>query len=167
MSRRTILWILALGLGAGVLAASPKDGRYTLDKARSASVDKAIEEVVAKMNFVIRPIARSRLTKTNTPSTKLSIAVADQIEIGLDPKPVTAPSDGKAVAWTRPDGETFQVSVRQEGARLVETFTGKDGSRRNTFSLLDGGKCLAMDVQVESPKLPEPVRYRLVYARDP
>jgi hypothetical protein len=165
MSGVLVFGFLALGIGSAPWAASPLDGSYTLDKSRSASVDQAIEQVVSKMNFVTRPIARSRLTKTNTPSAKVSIAVTDLAEIDLGAKPVRAPSDGKVVAWTRPDGETFQVSIRQDGERLVETFVGKDGSRRNTFCLLDGGKALAMDVQVESPKLPEPMRYRLVFAR--
>jgi hypothetical protein len=160
-----VLGVLALGLGGASWAVSPLDGRYALDKARSASVDKAIDETVAKMNFVTRSVARSRLAKTNTPPAKVNIVVADRVEIDLGAKPVSMSPDGKAVAWTRPDGETFQVSVRQEGERLIEQFQGADGSRRNTFSLLDGGKALAMDVQVESPKLPQPLRYRLVYSR--
>lgn len=164
MSLARVFGMFALGLGSGAWAASPLDGPWTLDKARSANVDQAIEAVVAKMNFMIRPVARSRLSKTNAPIPVLAIATADRTEIDLGTESVRAPSDGKAVTWTRPDGETFQVSIHQEGERLVEFFQGKDGTRRNTFGLLDA-KTLAMDVQVESPKLPEPVRYRLVYER--
>jgi hypothetical protein len=166
MNFATVWGIFALGLGSGAWAASPLDGHWTLDKARSASVDQAIEAVVSQMNFLTRPIARSRLAKTNAPIPTLSIDVADRAEIELGTESVHAPSNGEAVTWTRPDGEAFRVSIHREGERLVEIFQGKDGTRRNTFNLLDA-KTLALEVLVESPRLPEPVRYRLVYARTP
>jgi len=167
MVRARSLGILILGLGAAVWAASPLDGNYTLDKSRSADVDKAVEATVEQLNFMIRPVARSRLAKPNTPSPRVCIAVGDRAQIELGARIVSAPLDGQAVSWSRLDGEVLQVSIRQSGERLVETFQGADGSRRNTFTLLDGGKALAMDVQLESPKLPEPLRYRLVYSRTP
>ena len=167
MTRASMIGALILLLGATAWSASPFDGKYALDKARSANVGKAIEEATGSMNFMSRPIARSRLAKTNTLPTNASISVADRVEIDLGAKPVSVLPDGKAVPWTRPDGEVFQVSARLEGDDLVETFQGKDGSRRNTFHLQDDGKTLTLDVQVESPRLPQPVRYRLVYKRAP
>ena len=167
MARASKMGALVLCLGAAATAGSVFDGRYALDKSRSANVEKAIGEATESMNFVTRPIARSRLGKTNQTSAGVSIAVTDRIEVDFGTKPISAPLDGAAVPWTRPDGETFQVRAGIDPDKLVETFQGKDGSRRNTFSLLDGGKSLAMDVQVDSPRLPKPVRYRLVYARVP
>ena len=165
MTRASMIGALFLGMASLSGAASSFDGRYVLDKVRSADVGKAIEEATASMNFASRHIARSRLAKTNISPADVSLSVTDRVEIGMGAKPVSVLPDGKAVSWTRPDGEVFQVSVRLEGDRLVETFQGKDGSRRNTFALLDGGQAVAMDVLVESTRLPQPVSYRLVFRR--
>ena len=40
-------------------------GAFTNEKQSKDGIDAAIETAVAKMNFVTRPIARSRLKKTN------------------------------------------------------------------------------------------------------
>lgn len=167
MVRASMMGALVLWMASVTGAASPFDGRYVFDKARSDNVAKAIDAATESMNFMSRPIARSRLAKTNASPAAVSISVGDRLEIDLGGKPVTAAPDGKPISWTRPDGEVFQVSLRQDGDRIVETFLGKDGSRRNTFVLLDEGRALGMDVQVESSRLPQPVRYRLVFKRDP
>lgn len=138
-----------------------------LDKVHSTDVDKAVDKSVEKMNFVIRPIARARLAKSSRPPSIIAITVSDSIKISLETISVIAPADGRFVPWNRPNGEIAQISMRLDGERLMTTFKGTEGTRRNTFTLLDSGRTLAMDVLVESSRLPEPLRYRLRYTRVP
>jgi len=56
----------------------------------------AIEEVVADMNFIARPIARRRLRASNLPSAELHLVLtADEITIA---RPVGPPSPRPATA---------------------------------------------------------------------
>ena len=104
-------------------------------------VRKAIEAGIAKMNFVARPIARSRLRKTNPLYERIVIAHdGAQISVRYDQgKPVVMPADGAAVKWTRDDGEVFDVSAKSGDAQLEQTFKAEDGQRVNEFSLAPDG----------------------------
>ena len=108
----------------------------------SDGIQAAIETAVAKMNFIKRPIARSRLKKTNEPHKKIVITQrADVISVAFDDrKPVQMPADGRPIKWTRDDGEVFDVSVAVTNEGLVQTFTAEDGQRVNTFSANDAGQ---------------------------
>ena len=77
---------------------------------------------------------------------------------------ISAP-DGKIVSWKREDGEVFQLSHEFKGDRLVEIFRGEDGNKQESFGVSADGSTLSVDVKVTSPKLPEPLVYRLVYRK--
>jgi hypothetical protein len=141
-------------------------GRWTLDRQRSEDIGKAIEETIRTMNFVTRPVARGRLRKTNPAYTSISLAfTAAQARITAGPgAPIILPASGAPVRWKREDGETFTVSGKLQNGTYVETFEAKDGRRTNAFSPTSDGT-LTMHVTVTSPRLPTPLRYKLVYKR--
>lgn len=150
------------------LAEKPEiDGHYVYMPERSASVSDAVEKTVQEVNFVIRPIARSRLNKTNRPYQNITLATApDTFSITTDKRaPIVMPADGKPVKWKREDGETMDVSMQWQGAALQETFAADDGKRVNLYELSPDGRELRMRVTVSSKRLPRPLVYTLVYQR--
>jgi len=166
--RGRILAALALACSVHAATISDFEGLWLYDKTRSADVPAAVEACVAKTNFVVRAVARPRLLKTNVPYDRISIAASPsevKVVYGAAGKPVVGAPDGRSVAWKREDGEVFQLSHEFKGDRLVEIFKGEDGSKQNAFGVSPDRSTLTVDVKVASPKLPEPLVYRLVYKR--
>jgi hypothetical protein len=166
----TSVLLLAL-LTAGVAHAqggSPSmQGEFTLDPSASADVNQAIDRAVARMNMMKRPIARSRLKKTNQPYQQVTIAqTRSEVTITADNRtPVVTPLSGTAIKWTREDGEVFDVSTQWDEDKLRQTFKAEDGQRVNTFALSPDGNVLSMDVTVTSPRLSRPLFYTLVFRK--
>ncbi|MDY6946961.1 MAG: hypothetical protein SXG53_14690 [Pseudomonadota bacterium] len=163
---RPILIVLACMAACGANADDPSglSGTYEYVAERSADVSQAIDKAVEKMNFIKRPIARSRLAKTNTPYRRIRIEHGTgDVEITYDDrKPLRLPLDGRPVKWTRDDGEVFDVSAKLDGGKLLQTYRAPDGTRVNSFTK-DAGGSLHLEVEVSSPQLPQPVKYQLVY----
>ena len=148
-----------------LLAVQPSGpyGSWTLDSA--PDLPKVIEQATASMNFITRPIARSRLNKTNEVYPSLRIErEADTISIQYGQRqPLRLPADGSPVSWTREDGETFLVSARFQQDSLVQTYKAKDGERTNVFQVDPASRILTLKVTVTSPRLPRPVIYAITY----
>jgi hypothetical protein len=159
--------LLILGLSTAARAEEPSwAGVFVNDEQSDAGVQKAIEAAVADMNFLTRPVARSRLKKTNSMAHRISITrQAETITVRFDErKPAVMPTDGSAVKWTNEDGEQYDVFARAEDARLVQTFKAEDGQRVNSFAAEDAQR-LTLQVQVTSPRLPKPLTYTVRYKR--
>jgi hypothetical protein len=163
----TTCFVLALLLQPVSAQEAGLSGTFVNEAQSAATIEAAIEAAVAKMNFVKRPIARSRLKKTNTVHKRVTIATTSQeIAIAFDSNaPVRMPADGATAKWKREDGEVFDVSARWQGEKLVQTFKAEDGQRTNTFSLGADGTPLRLEVEIASPQLPEPLRYTLTFTR--
>lgn len=142
-------------------------GTYTVADGAEPLVEQAIERAVAKMNFVTRPIARGRLKKTNPAYRVIRIEQQPaQITFQFDDrKPLQLPADGRAIKWTREDGEVLDVSANVQGSVITQTFQAKDGQRTNRFVLNPDGASMTLEVTVSSPRLPEPVKYSVNYSR--
>ena len=162
------LFALAAAVPATSRAQAPSlDGSYAFVAEGSDDINRAIEQGVASMNFVTRPIARGRLRKVNFPYRTLRIAhTATEVTTIPDSRtPVVSPLNGATVKWRREDGEVFDVSTSWEGASLRQSFKADDGQRVNVYSLSPDGRTLTMHVTVTSPRLPKPITYALRYAR--
>ena len=153
---------VAVRAQAGTIA-----GTFTLDRAASDNVDKAIATAIKDMNFVTRPIARGRLQKTNQPYKQVTIATAGaNTVVTIDQQPPRqAPSTGTPVDWTRADGEKFKLSMSWDGGSLVESFKAEDGQRVNTYTLSPDGSVLTMNVRITSPRLSKPLTYKLAFRK--
>jgi hypothetical protein len=163
MKRAALILFL---IATTALAHSPlAGGSFTLDRARSDDVTRAIESVVTKMHVVTRGIARRRLRQTNPPYESISLTfTGDAARITAGPGgPLVLPLSGAPVRWKR-DGETLTVTGVMRGDTYVETLSAPDGRRTNAFTRTsDGG--LQLDVTVTSSRLPAPLRYQLVYRK--
>ncbi len=142
-------------------------GHYLYVPERSAAVEQMVDKTVAEMNFLLRPIARSRLNKTNQPYQKITLDFpAGKASIITDKRAaIVTTADGKPVKWKREDGEVMDVSMQWQGSALQETFAAEDGKRVNLFELSPDGTELRMLVTVSSKRLPKPLVYTLVYKR--
>ncbi|MNS24228.1 hypothetical protein D3C72_560640 [compost metagenome] len=143
-------------------------GTYALNAAASDDVNKAIDKAVAQMNFVMRPIAHSRLKSTNEVYQRLAIAMTGQtVRTTFDSRqPIESPASGAPIKWTREDGEKFDVSTAVSGEKSIkQTFKGTDGQRVNVYTLSADGAKLTMNVTITSPKLSAPLTYKLVFNR--
>ncbi|GJG87028.1 hypothetical protein tb265_22090 [Gemmatimonadetes bacterium T265] len=172
--------VVGLALAAAIGAAAPQPagadlgdslaGHWTIDRAASGDVRRAIDTVTARMNFFIRPIARSRLRSANEVHEHLTITISPtEVATQVDRHPpIMSPVDGTPVTWTRENGDVFRLHTVLTGERLVQTFVGKDASsRQNVFVPSSDGRTLVIGVTVAHPRLPRPVTYELVYRRDP
>jgi len=160
--------LLVLVLSRAARADEPAwAGIFVNDEQSDAGVQKAIEAAIADMNFLTRPVARSRLKKTNTLARHITITrQGETISVRFDErKPAEMPADGSVVKWTGEDGEQFDVFARAETGRLVQTFKAEDGQRVNTFIAEDAQR-LQLQVQVTSPRLPKPLTYSVRYRRE-
>jgi hypothetical protein len=159
------LLVLCAGIGGGAAAENRSlQGTFVNEQQSEKTVEAAIETAVSKMNFIKRPIARSRLKKTNDAHRRVEIALG-QTEIGIafdGRAPVEMPADGRTIRWKREDGETFDVNAVWDGDRLVQTFKAEDGTRTNAFALGADGK-LNLQVTLTSPQLEAPVVYTLTF----
>jgi len=133
------------------------------------ALDRAIDEVVEQMNFLIRGIARRRLRAPNLPSKTVRIVLENaQIRIDRPGQPeVSAPADGKPITWRHPsDGDVFQVShgVDEHGA-LYQRFEGERSISTNRFVLSQDEERLTIHTTITADRLPAPLRFKMSYER--
>ena len=142
-------------------------GTFNYSAANSDDIDKSIDKAVADMNFIVAPIARSRLTKTNTIYRKVSIEFSgNQVSIVTGNRAAIRTSlTGTPIKWTREDGEVLDYSTTLNGDTIRQKFVAKDGQRVNEYTPGADGQTLTMKVTISSPKLNEPLTYRLIYRR--
>jgi hypothetical protein len=165
MRRHPLLALIACVAAAAHADESALQGTFLNEQQSATTIETAIEPTVAKMNFIKRPIARSRLKKTNEAHRRVEIDIGgSEIGIAFDGrKPVQMPADGSTIRWTRDDGETFEVNAKFDGNRLVQTFKAEDGTRANAFSVGADGR-LSMVVTLTSPQLDQPLVYTLTFS---
>jgi hypothetical protein len=73
---------------------------------------------------------------------------------------------GKTETVKSVDGkQSGKVSHQFDGTKITETLTGENGTITNVFQLSADGKTLQRDVNVVSPRLQKPLKYRLIYTR--
>jgi hypothetical protein len=130
-------------------------------------IKTAIDSAAAEFNFLTRPIARSRLTKTNPNVTRVEILrTAEDITIKLGTsKPATARPGGAAVKWSR-DDEEFDLALAWEGTTLAQSFSAPDGKRVNRYTLSSDGNTLLLDITITSAQLKKPMQYTLTFKRE-
>jgi hypothetical protein len=139
-------------------------GEYALIASESSDMKKVVDETAAALNFVVRPIARSRLRKTQVAFPTLRIARdSDGFRIrheqGTD---VAHRTLDDPVRTTAPDGSQIVVRLLP-GPPMSQSYESGDGLRVNRY-VMNGTK-LTLEVRVTSPRLPKPIEYRLVYRR--
>jgi hypothetical protein len=140
--------------------------RYVGGDAQRTALRQAIDQTIAPMNFIVRPIARGRLAARNVVENTVAFRIRPgtlTVSVGSTP---TVSRDDYTPSHTRAvTGEPMQVRQRILGDRLVQSLSTADGERIDEFVVSPDGHHLTMNVTVRSSQLPRPLRYHLDYAR--
>jgi hypothetical protein len=161
-----------VSLQASVAAAEVPDGlkefpgRYAFSggEAERQALRDAVDAVVAEMNPLVRSIARNRLLENNKIAREVGIAAdGSKVTIAFDDRSYTAVLGAAAVEVTGVSGDKLRLTHRMQGKRLMQTFDGDKGSRRNVISVR--GSQLRVQVTVQSESLPDDLGYQLTFTR--
>jgi hypothetical protein len=134
------------------------------DQARAA-IDRGIAGATDAMPPLVSSIAAGQLrSRTPAPRRITIAATASQVAVTMENRTFsTAPAVTESSRTTA--GEPLEVTQRFRDEDLEQVFVTPNGTRWNTFVSCDGGASLRMDVVVQSPRLPAPMRFSLPYRR--
>jgi hypothetical protein len=141
---------------------------YALVPEESDDVKQAIDSTVARMSFIVRPIARHRLARTNRPPPHVTFALRpDTMTITLErANPIVVPRDGSSAPWeSGVSSETYSTTIAFQGDTLKQMIHASDGQREDDFVFLDQGERLEMHVVLTADRLPKPLVYTLLFLR--
>lgn len=131
-------------------------------------VERAIDEAVDEMSFLIRGIARKRLKEPNLPTDEVQISLGNgKITISRSGQPaIAAPATGEVVTWRNPrNGNELEVTHRvTKAGALEQRLVGDRGVSTNLFSLSKEGR-LVLKTTIDADKLPSTIRFSTTYAR--
>ena len=127
-------------------------------------VAEAIERSVQSLPG-FHHVARQRLTEANRIPGAVRIAMdgEDVVVVYGDEEPQRAPLDGSARSWRNREGQVLELRHRLRRGRLVQITQGEEGRRVMVWSYDPDSGLLSVKSTMSSPKLPEPVRYRLTF----
>ena len=181
MRRQRTRFLPLLALLAGLLPSaltaqqsSTLRGTWTANAQQSDDINAAINTAVARMNVVVRQIARPRLRSTNTLYPRIVVQYdQNTVQVNLAGRNANSPANGQPVLWQRTTGATcremkgdcVRLSTEWTGGNLTQTFRAEDGQRVNVYSVSPDGRTMTMNVTITSPRLPRPLTYKLVYDR--
>ncbi len=171
--RRVLLLLCTAGASLSGIAradADPLDpfvGRFRHsggDKERQAR-DKAIDDVVAGMNVLVRGIARDRLKEANPIARVLSFAATSKdLTVTMDARSYTGPRDGKKVRVKGITGDELDMHYAIARFRVDQIFSAEERGRTNRFSLDE--EVVSMRIRVHATQLPKDLIYTLTYTRE-
>jgi hypothetical protein len=141
---------------------------YELVLTESDDVKAAIERSISHMNFIVRPIARRRLTRTNHPPAHLTfVNHPDTLIVTFEgANPIVTPRDGTLIPWVSGvSKETYRVKATVAGDTLHQTIVASDGHRIDDFIFSDEGTRVRLDVRLFAERLPAPLMYSLTFHR--
>lgn len=141
--------------------------RYAGGSSQRAELDAAIENTVTQLSRAIQGIARKRLAEANPVDGSVQITiVGDKITTSFESGfKVSCTIDGASVDTKGLGGEKLSVQVRAKGSKLIQHMQGKDGARTIVYTLSADRKTLSVHHKITADRLPEPLTYRLSYAR--
>jgi hypothetical protein len=173
LSLGSLLSLLALVAPSSASAVEPSSfsGRYvwTTNEVERVLLAKEVDETVATLIRVLRPIARPSLRKATAPFDFIEIQVEGTNRITYaraGVPPVQAALDGQPVKWEREGGTELNVAFEMtpEG-KLQQTLSESDGTRVHLFSLAPTETNLTMEVAINSKRLDREIRYKLTYVK--
>lgn len=166
------LCLMALGLSAASVRASETStdvtGRWVLAEPHErvkARIERAIEEVVDDMNFLIRSTARSRLREKNGVPRMVVTARENgttHVKFGTRRPFITEGRAWTSLTWGGQQMKVRATSSRPESLRLE--IRNEDGTRINEFVVAENGT-MTLRVRVSAEQLPKDLTYIIRYRR--
>jgi len=151
---------------AALVAQVPNwDGDFALDPDRSDNVLEAIKKATESQNFAMKAILRKKLEGSEKPAQILNLLKGSAVTLKVDKNLPFTTAQGSTTKWKRNDGEAFEVGLEPQDSGFALVFRQDEVVRTQKFSLSEDGRTLTVDVTLRTPKLPEPLRYKLTYRR--
>lgn len=128
----------------------------------------AVEDVVAGLNMLLRPIARGKLLESQAPAPTLTVGLEGAMAtVQRAGKPaVRAQIDGPATKWKNQYGGLFKIRMRAKNERtLALTFDGTSSHSESTYGLSKDGKTLTLRTKIADPRLPKSLAFSYTYRR--
>ncbi|MBI4913085.1 MAG: hypothetical protein HY823_10140 [Acidobacteria bacterium] len=158
--------LAAFLIPAALVAQAPAwDGNFVFDPARSDDVAAVVKTFTDPMNFAVRLVWRKKLESSEKPPQNLSLLKGSNLTLGVNKEVPFTAGPGNPAKWKRADGESFLVSFEERGDALSLVFAQDDVKRTWKLGLDAEGRVLTVEVTLENPKLPGPLRYRLQYRK--
>lgn len=133
-------------------------------KQNKRNIASAIEQTVESVNFMLRGFARDKLTEGLKLRPKVVIdRSGDDVTVTYGHETYTTPASGEMVSRVNPKGDTIKISQKVVGAKVIQTIKGANGARYITFALVNEST-LALKVKITTPRLDDPIKYKLKYA---
>lgn len=125
---------------------------------------QAIERSVQSVTWLFRGFARNRLNAVTTacPAYRLIIREPD-FEVRCDGETVFAWTLGRSGMWTTETGDDVHVTLIEQPRSFTLRFQAAGGAKTFTYTHREDGS-LRVTQQIDSSRLPVPVRYSLDYA---
>ena len=156
----------ALLLPAALVAQAPSwDGDYVLEPDKCDNIPDAIKKLTDPMNFALRAFWKKKLEGSEKPPQNLSLLKGSNATLTVNKEIPFTVSPGSPAKWKRADGDTFEVSYKEEAPAFSLIFAQDDVARTWRFSLSADGKALSVEVTLRNPKLPGPLTYHLQYRK--
>jgi hypothetical protein len=131
--------------------------------AQRTAREAAIDDVVSEMNILVQGIARKKLGESTPIAKRLDVSVTDsKISVAFDGREHVATLDGQTTKVVGSQGDELQYRVEFSGDRLRQVYSGDRGNSSNTLRRRDSGR-IHVDIEIDSARLPKPLRYRLTY----
>lgn len=175
-----VLVALSLLLAGGAMVALPGsaqaptlNGTYRLagdPAAMQASVQQQwIEPALATLTPDIQRLARARIAESTwVPATIVVNATPARISLtfqGAENRTFdSAPGEAQNVYSRSGVRAQLTQSYRTDGG-IQQQFVAMDGTQFNWLVPDGSGRTLFLDVQLQSPRIPTPIRFRLTYQR--
>jgi hypothetical protein len=164
----SIFVILSLAW-VSVSKAADIQGTFFLVPQKSDNFAHIEESILSKMNFFVRLFARGKISRIARVNKRVSIALSgNEIRIIADDYVLPpAPTDGTIITYLSREGNVMRLQTRLDGNKLEQTFLSDKGSRTNICELSQDGDTLVMHVVINSKYLDTPMKYTLVYCKNP
>jgi hypothetical protein len=165
-----LAWSAAAGAQPSAELQAKMTGRFGVAENETVIQERlaaAIEHAIEPMNFIARPIARSRLQTPVYYCKRYELALdADTVRVACDDRPrVERRLDNSEGPVTGLDAEPLDVKVSTGADTVQMVFTASDGKRTTTYQFGDAG-ALEVGVVVESASLERPVAWKVLYRRE-
>lgn len=139
--------------------------RYVGTSAEQAARKTAIDRGIDSLFFMIRGIARSRLSEGTKIEPWVNFSFEDEkVRVRAPSSDIVSPANGAVVDY-RSGNDRTKLSQLFAGGKLTQTFVADGGQRMNEYTLAPDANTLLLKVTVSSPKLTRAVVYTLTYGR--
>jgi len=141
---------------------------WTSNRVEAAALATEVNETVKTLLFILRPIARPRLTQSTAPYASFDITLGAGHAIQFA-GPNAATIHGKlggTVKWRGEEDVLQDVSfLMTEEGKLQQTLSESDGTRVHLFTLAPDKTNLTMEVTIHSKRLDRLIKYSLTYVK--